>query len=145
MSINHLCWKKKIIAQKTFTRNCFSHNIERGSHCIIEENNLETNNSNNARKSRFEIRVFDLYRVVKTKHTTVLRTDLLKQYLQFSPPLIKVYMTLKIISAYLKGLSKYRKMASFFLISFFVLEKLTFFYYANLIIDDVILFATRNW
>jgi len=53
-------------------------------------------------------------------------------------------MTLKITSAYLKGLSKYRRMASFFEISFFVLEKLTFFYYANLIIDDVILFATRN-
>ena len=118
--------------------------MKANSHCINEENNLEMNTSNSARKSRFEIRVFDLYRVVKTKHTTVLRTDLLKQYLQFSPPLIKVYMTLKITSAYLKGLSKYRRMASFFEISFFVLEKLTFFYYANLIIDDVILFATRN-
>ena len=32
-----------------------------------------------------------------------------------------------------------------FKISFFVLEILTFFYYANLISDDVILFATNKW
>ena len=32
-----------------------------------------------------------------------------------------------------------------FEISFFVLEISTFFYYANLIIDDVILFATKMW
>ena len=46
---------------------------------------------------------------------------------------IKVYMTQKNFSAYLKGLSKYRRMAFFlFEISFFsVLEILTFFYYAN--------------
>ena len=31
-----------------------------------------------------------------------------------------------------------------FEISFFVLEILTFFYYANWISDDVILFATKN-
>ena len=32
-----------------------------------------------------------------------------------------------------------------FEISFFVLEILTFFYYANWISDDVTLFATKNW
>jgi len=32
-----------------------------------------------------------------------------------------------------------------FEISFFVLEILTFLYYANLISDDVILFATKKW
>ena len=32
-----------------------------------------------------------------------------------------------------------------FEISFFVLEISTFFYYANLISDDVILFATKMW
>ena len=32
-----------------------------------------------------------------------------------------------------------------FEISFFVLERSTFFYYANLISDDVILFATKMW
>ena len=41
-------------------------------------------------------------------------------------------LTWKIFSAYLKGLSKYRRMAFFFLnYLFFVLEILTFFYYAN--------------
>ena len=30
-------------------------------------------------------------------------------------------------------------------ISFFLLEILAFFYYANLISDDVILFATKKW
>ena len=34
---------------------------------------------------------------------------------------------------------------SLFEISFFVLEILTFSYYANLISDDVILFATKKW
>ena len=43
-----------------------------------------------------------------------------------------VPMTWKIFSAYLKGLSTYRRMAFFFLnYLFFVLEILTFFYYAN--------------
>ena len=32
-----------------------------------------------------------------------------------------------------------------FEISFFVLEIMTFFYYANKISDDVILFATKKW
>jgi len=32
-----------------------------------------------------------------------------------------------------------------FEISFFVLEILTFFYYANYISDDVIMFATKMW
>jgi len=45
---------------------------------------------------------------------------------------VKAYMTRKIISACLKGLSKYRRMAFFFLqYRFFVLEIMTFFYYAN--------------
>ena len=45
----------------------------------------------------------------------------------------KVYTTQENFSAYLKGLSKYRRMAFFFLkyLFFVVLEKLTFFYYAN--------------
>ena len=46
--------------------------------------------------------------------------------------MVKVYMTWKIISACLKGLSKYRRMVLLrFEICFFVLEILTFFYYAN--------------
>jgi len=43
--------------------------------------------------------------------------------------LFKVYMTRKIVSANLKGLSKFR-MVFLFLKYFFVLEILTFFYYA---------------
>ena len=45
---------------------------------------------------------------------------------------LKLYMTQEFFSAYLKGLSKYRRMAYFFLkYIFFVLEILMFFYYAN--------------
>ena len=69
----------------------------------------------------------------------------LEQGLKFNKHLHKVHMTWKIFSAYLKGLCKYRRMAFFFLkYIFFVLEISTFFYYANLVSDDVILFATRN-
>ena len=57
----------------------------------------------------------------------------------------KVYMIQKFFSAYLKGLSKYRRMVFFlFEISFFVLEILTFFYYANYISDDVILLQLKR-
>ena len=45
---------------------------------------------------------------------------------------IKVPMKRKFFCAYLKGLSKYRRMAFFFLKYLFsFLEILTFFYYAN--------------
>ena len=58
----------------------------------------------------------------------------------------KVPMKWKIISAYLKALSKIQKNGVLlFEISFFVLEISTFFYYANLIRDDVILFASKMW
>ena len=54
-------------------------------------------------------------------------------------------MTQKIISAYLKGLSKYRRNDIFlFEISFFVLELVTFFYYANQISDDVIILQLKS-
>ena len=58
--------------------------------------------------------------------------------------LVKVYMTQKIFSAYLKSLSKYRRMAFFFEISFFVLEILTFIYYANQTCDAVILLQLKS-
>ena len=52
---------------------------------------------------------------------------------------VKVYMTQN-FSAYLKGLSKYRKMAFLILKYLFsVFETLKFFYHANEISDDVIL------
>ena len=47
-------------------------------------------------------------------------------------------------STHLKGLSKYKRMVFFFLKYLFVLEILTFSYYANGISDDVILLATKN-
>ena len=39
---------------------------------------------------------------------------------------------------------KIQKTGVFLEMSFFILEILTFFYYANQISDDVILFATKN-
>ena len=46
-------------------------------------------------------------------------------------------MTPNKFSVYLKGLSKYRRMAFFFLKYIFVLEISMFFYYANWLSNDV--------
>ena len=68
--------------------------------------------------------------VKKLRTASVERQSIIQVTGHASEKSLKVYMTQNFFFAYLKGLSKYRRMA-FFLISFFVLEILTFFYYAN--------------
>ena len=72
----------------------------------------------------------------KQQHNEISDYSMLNFVTRSNPTYLTTFdvpMRWKIICAYVEGLSKYRKMAFFlrFEVSFFVLEILTFFNYAN--------------